>query len=1752
MTDREPRRGASRAEIDGALRRAGGNRAEAARLLGVGRATLYRWLDAQAIDGGEGASPIGGRYELLRPLGSGGQATVFLVRDRAAAGRGEPAERALKLLHAEAGEPDEVERLRGEFRALAALRHPGLVRVFDFGVDETSRRPYLVMEVVPGAPFLQAAAERPVGWVLAALAAALRAVAHLHRRGIVHRDLKPENVLVAPGSSLQRPGRVTVMDLGLSERLAGPQLGAGGTLRYAAPELLAGERASARSDVFALGVTLAAALEGRTAEQPAGLDALVARMTADDPAARCADAAVALEELERIAGPLPDAEAAPAGAAVAFVGRARELAEALARLEPRPESATPPFLLVAGDAGVGKSRLLETALDELRAQGHAVARGACRPGGEHSLDPVVEILAEVLGGADGSGQTPGDTLARRHRAALAAVAPALVKPEPGAAPPERRAALAALAELVTEAAAARPLVVALEDLHDADPFVLDLLAAIARRARGAALRVAATARLSEDRPAFAAAARALEAEGLFSALLLGPLAPDEVAALAAEIVGPARAALVSERVHALTSGNAFFTETVLRDLAERSPGAADALALPPSRQAALAESIARSGPAGIALLEALAAAGAPAGDAELARAVALAADGDAAAGAAAGDAAGTAAADAIPALLARRMLVRRDDGRLEPAHATLRDALLEAAGSARARALHRAWAELAAADPARAVERAGHLLAAGEVAGHEPALLAAADALERSWRPGAAIPFLEAVLAVPAAGMDAARTRLALFARLERAWHAIRNDLRAIDLCRDWAAAARALGDAAAESRAAGLLAARLRGLHRFAEAREAAGRAVELARGSGDPAALALALKILASVQLTAWDHDAALETMERALALFRDEAAAGRAGSREVAVCLNDIALLRALGGRTHAALAALDEARTAFRALGDRVWAANLHVNEALVRTFLGDLEGAAARLEQTLAEIPALGAAVPLELALENLGLIQLRLGRYEAALATGRRLLDEATRFDRGAYRVSGLLIAGEALCWTDDREAAREHDRLALALAEALGEGAQRQFARLAAARDRRLDRQLDAAREAAAAALEEAARTGNLRVQALAALERARIALDEEDAGQALEWLDRAEVALAVPREDGPATRAALLYERARARRLAGQPGLARADTEESIGLARRSGMAELELRALAVLAGLFAERGDDAAADEALAHAVALADALAARYADPARRARFLGRPDLLALRDAAVRRGAQQPAGRAAAPAGRARGLDPLGALYEVAQAVAEEGDLAPLFQRIVALAVEQAGAERGLLLLRSTDGGALEPVAAEGVEERTAHDAVRISKSVLARADEGHAILARDARSHPELSGAQSVALFDIRSVMCVPLRLGREVLGTLYVDTRGAHAAFSEADLRFLEALAAQAAVALGYGRLVGRLSLEREALRQAADAARGFGELIGRSAAMRGVFETLAKVAPTSLPVIVTGESGTGKELVARALHEASPRRAHAFLTENCAAIPETLLESVLFGHARGAFTGADAPRRGLFELADGGTLVLDEIGDMSPALQAKLLRVLQERAFRPLGSERLVRADVRVVGSTHRDLETLMRDGVFRQDLYFRLNGITVELPPLRARREDVPLLARHFLQREAKAAGLPAPPTLEPSALRALAAFDWPGNVRQLEHAMRRLLIFADGGRITRDTLAADPELAAAAGSAGARLGTGAGRDLGAGPEPGPPAAAAISEREIRDALAATGGNRKAAAARLGMPRATFYRRLKELGIG
>ena len=255
-----------------------------------------------------------------------------------------------------------------------------------------------------------------------------------------------------------------------------------------------------------------------------------------------------------------------------------------------------------------------------------------------------------------------------------------------------------------------------------------------------------------------------------------------------------------------------------------------------------------------------------------------------------------------------------------------------------------------------------------------------------------------------------------------------------------------------------------------------------------------------------------------------------------------------------------------------------------------------------------------------------------------------------------------------------------------------------------------------------------------------------------------------------------------------------------------------------------------------------------------------------------------------------------------------------------------------------------------------------------------------------------------------------------------------------------------------------------RLKSENAYLRSQLEERYRIDGLVGQSRVMRDLLQLLETVAATSSTVLITGETGTGKELAARAIHHNSPRRANRFVAINCSAIPETLLEAELFGHVRGAFTGAVGTRQGRLEQAHKGTLFLDEIGTMSPALQAKLLRVLQEREFERVGDSHTIKIDVRVIAATHSDLARMVADGTFREDLFYRLNVIPVQLPPLRERREDIPLLVQHFLQKLAGEAGR-GPVTISQDALRRLMACPWPGNIRQLENACERALAFSQG---------------------------------------------------------------------------------------
>ncbi|MEM9071557.1 MAG: sigma 54-interacting transcriptional regulator [Myxococcota bacterium] len=483
------------------------------------------------------------------------------------------------------------------------------------------------------------------------------------------------------------------------------------------------------------------------------------------------------------------------------------------------------------------------------------------------------------------------------------------------------------------------------------------------------------------------------------------------------------------------------------------------------------------------------------------------------------------------------------------------------------------------------------------------------------------------------------------------------------------------------------------------------------------------------------------------------------------------------------------------------------------------------------------------------------------------------------------------------------------------------------------------------------------------------------------------------------------------------------------------------------------------------------------------------------------------------------------------------------------------------IELSGAERGFVLLRSQDAS-LQVAAARNVD-RDHVDAtpMKFSRSIAEEVLQGgRPIITRDARTDARFSGQHSVHAMRLTSVVCVPIESPTGRLGALYLDHRFASGRFNERAVEVLQALADQVAIALDNAALnetlaartrdleqekrrVEHLLREREdelaqrvaeiaALRQ-AQGKHDYHPLVGQSAAMRTLFALLDRVVESSLSVLILGESGTGKELVARALHRLGPRRDRPLMTVNCAALPETLLESELFGHRRGAFTGADRDREGLLVSAQGGTVFLDEVGEMPPPMQAKLLRVLQEREVRPLGGTEALSIDFRLLAATNRDLRAMVKEGRFREDLFYRLSVVEVRVPPLRERRSDLPLLADAILERVARDQGQ-VPAKLSADALRALQRHGWPGNVRELENVLARALVLYSGEAIQ----AGDLSLRGETGAKVARP-----RDRAAFEKD--------EAKRIAAVLEATGWNVSETARQLGIPRNTLYRRMKRYGL-
>jgi len=390
---------------------------------------------------------------------------------------------------------------------------------------------------------------------------------------------------------------------------------------------------------------------------------------------------------------------------------------------------------------------------------------------------------------------------------------------------------------------------------------------------------------------------------------------------------------------------------------------------------------------------------------------------------------------------------------------------------------------------------------------------------------------------------------------------------------------------------------------------------------------------------------------------------------------------------------------------------------------------------------------------------------------------------------------------------------------------------------------------------------------------------------------------------------------------------------------------------------------------------------------------------------------------------------------------------------------LLPRLLELIFEVIPAEQGAILLVDEPGeGTTLPLSASLDRELGRDQHTLVSRSVVERVMREQAtLLAEDVQESATLGPTPSLLASQTRSLLAAPLAVFDQPLGVVYLTTRNSEIRFNQDHQELLTAIARIAAGALQNIQRAERL--EDELRRQRAETR----EMIGESKPMRQLSRLIAKAAPSDSTVLIRGESGTGKELAARAIHRGSPRARKPFVAVNCAALPEHLAESELFGHERGAFTGAINQKRGLLEAADGGTIFLDEIGELSLALQAKLLRALQEREILRVGGVRPIKVNVRVIAATNRDLETMAKDGRFREDLYYRLNVFPITLPPLRERREDIPLLARYFLKKYSDEAKRPIH-GFSQEAKRCLARYDWPGNVRELANAVERAVLLCD----------------------------------------------------------------------------------------
>ncbi len=1698
------------------------------------------------------------RYRLIRRLGAGGGGTVFEAEDTLTGG----SRLALKALWPAAGDQRALTMaLRSEFGVLATVRHPRLCRVYDFGrlpagaklpggADTRTGGFFLTREIIDGADLRVAAADATIGEICVLLADAARSLEVLHAAGLRHGDFKPANAIV------DSDGCVRLIDFGLS--VGESVRRSAGTLAYLAPEVIERKSVDRRADLYALGIVLfelcAGALpsEARRGSELHGwhcrgarpvlssvcehvapeLDELVARLMDPDPGRRPPTAMEVCVALERCAA-AHGAEPRPASGA-GFVLAPLALPQ-LAELETlfehrRTGHGGSAVVEVVGEEGCGKTTLLTELAWRLELSGVEVLRGG--DGGVARPFGAIGCALDQLGALTGM--------------ALPTVF------EQGKS--EAHGAARAIARWLDQAARRWPIAILLDDADDATSTSHALAGYLAHA-------------ISPSSPILIVVVRRAQVRGERRSLgeiprvELSPLAATQVEAMVHAAAGRVDESL-ARRVHRHTAGNLLHVVETLRTLAQRGfPPAEDldGLALPPRLVASAEHALRGASDEERRVCETLAV---------IARPVPASVVVDVAARV------GDELDDAmIHAATESALVVRHAGKRFALARRAVGQLVYGQIDPARLRALHGAaavvlveWAGLDPADP----EVVTHGLRAGDTRAARQHGTAALATLRAAGDHVAALEFgralllllsrrgsrvlrsmqlavgelarlagqvaaVESLVSPVLASTDAdARDRARLTfasaleesgqpARAEQLWRAVVKDARASEL-RD-----RATQDLA-----------RLyikRGQNR---------EALELVDAMpGDQESLGLRLRI---PRAYAGGILGVVEDAEPALLACAHEAKELGAHSL-CATALNYAAILaQSSRGDFRSAdtrqRAALDAARRA----GDLVRIGGLRVNLASNAFQFGDYGGCLTQLVEAVSLLGATGADTPCVMARRNLGHLLVELGEYEQAGVELCLAQAAAARLGLSLHEAGTLALQGIAAHRAGDSATGRRQLEQALSRFEALDS-------------DRHVSETL---------------------------LDLIELALDQREPGA----LERA--ATLLERVDHMTATHDGLTRRARCRSLAAECAARRGDAE---ACKRQLALLAPDLDLLQEEHGrhtLWSLRrtaaaacsliGDEVAAEQHRSAALAMLTSIAAGL-PAAKQVAFWQDPRRRSLR---VTRDGGPTAAFDSTWIGSASTEPSAGArvhgLLDIYRRMSSERDPKRLLDLVMATAIELSGAVRGFILLADGDDGRLRTAVARNLPAHTSAALARIdedpagasqhqgpySRTIAERVfRSGEVVLSEDPRADPRFDRAQSVHELGLGSVVCIPVHARGRIAGVLYLESPRVHDRVADADLTLLMAFGDQVAILLDNARLLaenqrradelavanarvesllaertaalGRRTEELAQTRRdlASERHRYLGErgafgIVGRSLVMERVFELIERLAAADVPVLVLGESGTGKELVARALHEYGPRKDAPMVSINCGALPPQLLESELFGHERGAFTGADRMRRGLFETASGGTLFLDEVGETPPRMQAALLRALQEGVIRRVGGLRDIAVDVRIVAATNVDLEQAVQDGRFREDLFYRLHVVPVRVPPLRERPDDVPLLAEHFLAQVAERTSAPRR-TIAPRTLRALMAQPWPGNVRQLEHAITNAAVLSDSVELDVhdfSVLAGSTPLAPSASQPENEVHV-------------------VERRRILEALEQTEWNKSKAARLLQIPRRTFYRRLREYDI-